>query len=462
MTDDLFLVEETAPPSELTLVAQLLARPEFLMAAAPAPSELTNPTTRAIIKILQQRGPAYARPGPLMAALAELPVEIDPQEVERVLLLVPEPEDVELSALIALKAQLTKDARQRAYSAKFARAAERVAVDEEAVAEVRKLVDEYERQSLVKETTAKHIIERVRTAPPKIRWRVCVDPNDLDDAFEGIGPDGNPGRGALAQGEVAVLVAQYGVGKTRVVSNWAVALLDQGASVAWINLEDDESAVACNLMAAKFDIEPWRIERYMVGGEAFFRGEERRWVPRLGAALQWFAALSDRLRVYDGESDDNIYKLDNALAVLAVDKHLYGTTHCIIDYVGQLEGEDYADIARAAKRLRAFAGRYRVGMIELAQLANDTIKFGAAPGMVPAKGAGEWGQAAHIGIVLETDPKVGQSEVKINVVKGRRSGRFHTYIGVNPTTGRIKAYYGAPLYMEAHDPAAAPKKRGRK
>jgi hypothetical protein len=67
--------------NETLLVASLLARPDLIPALRLQPALLRQPTARAVLKVLVEQGPAFAAPGPMLAALQELP---DPERIRPV------------------------------------------------------------------------------------------------------------------------------------------------------------------------------------------------------------------------------------------------------------------------------------------------------------------------------------------------------------------------------------------
>src|SRR5690349_16009874 len=62
---------------EASFAAQLLARPDYLPAVAPEPRDLSDPVVRAMLHVVQTRGPAYAKPGTMLAALESLTYTVD-------------------------------------------------------------------------------------------------------------------------------------------------------------------------------------------------------------------------------------------------------------------------------------------------------------------------------------------------------------------------------------------------
>jgi hypothetical protein len=295
----------------------------------------------------------------------------------------------------------------------------------------------------------------MQNTPPKTRWKAGIE--DLDYLFKGIDPQGNPGTGMLAQKEVTVLAGQYKAGKTREALNWAYRLLDQGASIALLVLEDDEGSFATKIMGAKFRLPKYVLERYIFGGIGFLGAEGKELAGRCQEAVDWWESVSDRIRIYDAESRGDIFRFSSALETLAIDVALHNTTHIFIDYVQQFGGE-YKEMAAYAFALRAFAGRHNVSLIELSQFSNDTIKWGSNYGQLAAKGAGEWAQAAHLGLELTIAPEVGDKEIRLALKIARDAPRSEVYVHYDASTGSALAYLGTPEYWPLDE--VKPKKKG--
>lgn len=455
-------VEETT--SELRIeqqyVAQLLARPDLLDIAGATFHDIGNGTLRAMLQVVASHGAAYAKPLTMLNALDALPQDVDPAIATATLSLVPEPDEVDLGPLTELGRDVSGAARNRKLKATIDRSlamfGKRPA--EMVIGELRSAIDEYDRRGLSKmDHSAKAAIDRLRNSPPKMRWKIgykgvtCVE---LDDPFKGIGPDGQAGYGMLGQNEVVVLAAGYGVGKTRVVDNWKTQLFYQpGTSVATVMLEDDETANITKLMGIHADVPFWMVEQYARGEMGFLGANGLETQRKLDETLAWYESLGDRHRVYDGShTEADVFDFEQCLRLLEFDIRVYKTTHIVIDYVQAFGGGEETEKAAAfAQRLRALAGRYRVCLIEISQVSNDTMKFGSAAGQVAAKGSGAWGQAAHIGIELEWDADVGQREICLNLKKARNARRRRVYAAINEDSGQIQAYYGTPIHMSLPD-----------
>lgn len=456
---------------ELFLAAALMARPEFVSSLFPPTISggdirvVENPTARAAISVLATQGPAFSNPSAMSAALADLPVELDGDEVIALFQLIPHEDEVELEQLVTIKDELTRTVNRRQLSKQLILAGTELRSgtdDDAAVGKVFDALRAYQRGGVGKDATAGGILGRMGDGKVTIRWKVGCPL--LDGLAQGIGPDGEFGEGIAGQGEAIIIAAKYGVGKTRLALNWLDALLDQkGSSIALLAGEDNEATYSAKMMGVRFGIEKWKIERYLVRRQLFLDQYGRDEAIRIEEAQQWYHDLGDRLRIYDGDAKVNIFKFPSALALLEEDKAVYGTTHVLVDYAQIWKGETHV-LETYAQDLRAFGGRTGTGVIVLSQVSNETMKFGAVPGQLPAKGSGEWGQIAHFGYYLEQDPLIGQKELRITQVKGRDAGMTVLYAEFDEATGKVLRYKGTPDWMGVHeDPSTpAPKKGGRR
>src|SRR5262249_23590783 len=149
----------------------------------------------------------------------------------------------------------------------------------------------------------------------------------------GIGPDGKFGYGVSAQSEIIVAAAQYGTGKSRWLYNVASALIDQGAVIDWIVGEENEAVYSTKFIAARYDIEKWRIEQRIVDPAAYANAHGVAEAQRIDEMLDWYEGINKQLFMHDGRSKSNVFKFPAAKALLEEQVALHGSTHVFIDYV---------------------------------------------------------------------------------------------------------------------------------
>lgn len=434
---------------ELLLAASLLARPEFVSVLFPKgdTTTLTNALAREAIAVLATQGPAYATPGALEAALVDRGA-LDEDNLELFAELVrarPLRDEVQLPDLLAIKAQVDEEASNR----RLAHELRRIAADisgqpgetAEAMSLLRRALHEHQTRGSGRDPSAASIVTRMAEADNNTRWKMGCPM--FDEPVEGIGPDGQFGYGALGQGETSTVLAQYGVGKTRLLYNEASVLLDQGANISIVALEDSDTAYLAKLIGVKFGVRKALIHRFAKDKSAFLAhyGEER--AAEVEQGLSWAQAMRPRLRIYDERTKHRLSKFEVLMNTLEEDAALYGTTHVFIDYLqAAVKSPDIAVVEERVQDIRAFAGRNNVHVQLISQLSNDTIKNGAPLGMVAAKGGGEVGQIVHFAWEVQRDPEIGQRELKVIQQKGRDAGMNVAYAEMDEATGKIVRWKG--------------------
>lgn len=452
---------EKTTNQELLLAASLMARPELAPTLYPSVDlrALENPVARAAIDILCNGGTAYASPAAMRAALADLPLLFEEEDVFALCTLIPAPFDVELTDLITLRDTVERAAERRKLRGDLLTAAQmlRTGTAEDATALVDAALREYRSGQTGDDASTRSIVAQLRGGRATTRWRIgCAY---LDEQNEGIGPDGKFGCGVSAQTEIIVASAQYGAGKSRWAYNIASSLIDQGAVIDWIVGEENRAVYSAKLLAARFDIPKSFLERYTASPAEYAAQYGAEAARSLEEMLVWYENINGQLYLHDGASRARIFKFSSALGLLEEQVSLHGSTHVIVDYAQIWKGE-VSELEENAQTLREFATRKNISLIVLSQVPNDAMKFGPTPGTLPAKGTGDWGQIATFGFYIQKDPLVGQKEVRITQVKGRDSGEDLVYARFNVKTGRLLEYAGAPRYMDLGDTQREPARKG--
>lgn len=456
---------------ELVLAASLMARPEFVHALYP-PSltggadlrSLENPVARAAIDILGTGGEAYAAPNAMRAALADLPIEFNEEDIFALCTLIPAPWEVELPALQQMKETVERVFGQRQLRREVLGVAQDLKSKQadDAVARLEAAIRAYRQGNVGKDVSTKGILERMREGQVAVRWKCGCSYLDEQDGAKGIGPKGEFISGILAQTEVVVMTAWTGTGKTRMLYNWLNALIDQGAVVELLVGEDNEATYSVKLLATRLDIEKWKIEQFIYNQTQFANVYGTAEATVIGQGVEWYYDINKQLYIHDGRSKVNIFKFPAAKGLLEEMVALHGSTHVAVDYVQIWKG-DTPTLEGYAQEMREFSARNNVGLILLSQIPNEAKKYGVTPGMLPAKGTGDWGQIAHFGYLLEQDPLVGQKELRIIQVKGRDTGTDMVYAHFNVATGKITGYSGVPTDMRSPDePKESSTRRSRK
>ncbi len=289
--------------SEFLLAASLMARPDF--ASGVSLKKVANQTVCAIITILQENGEVFAAPSGMVSALKDREdLFADQAEAISIFKLIPPPDSVSMKNILELSKVIAKVYDDKAFASRLTNITYKITKGGEApvdqVPAIRKLIDDYSAGATDEEQTATAILDRLKNGKPTIRYAVGLD--SFDYLFPGITIDDKPGYGLLGAGEVLGLSAPPKNNKTRMMINWLVPLLSQGASIGWFTLEDNELSCALKLMGVKFRIYPRHLEWFIhFGPEEAARSYQnpKDFIKRCTEAVAWYASLGDQLRIYD-------------------------------------------------------------------------------------------------------------------------------------------------------------------
>ncbi len=460
---------------QLLLAAELIAQPKYVSVLFPADAHsqsadlriFDSAAAKAVIGILSAHGATYANPLRIQAALADLATELDEDEVLTITQLVPNTDTVTLEGVQAKRDDILATYNQRQLAKELFTASQQLlngrAETATVVVNAQEALAVYRRGKVGRATDAGAIDARLDEGAGIVRYQVAKGiPGGefIDGQAKGLRPDGSFGVGLLGRTEVAVMVGKYGSGKTRLALNWIVSLLADDASVSILVLEDTEAAYAFKLMAIKFNLESWLIEKQkIVGRSAFIAEHGVETSQKVDQARQWFRDQKPKLSIIDGGAKVNIFDYAKAKALLQEETEVNGRTHIMADYVQQWPGDTTVQEAQAFG-LRELAARYNVGMLLMSQMPNSAMDEEQQPGTLPSKGTGTWGQVAHWGYVLSQSPTVGQRELMIRQQKGRNAGLNQWAAIMNVETGTVLRYEGAAAFDAPRQEGSRKRKGG--
>jgi hypothetical protein len=171
------------------------------------------------------------------------------------------------------------------------------------------------------------------------------------------------------------------------------AALSQGKSVAYYALEDEDTSYATSLMCIHFGIPESAFEACRIGKQTSYGS-------KIAEAIDWFANLGDKWRVYDLSWDVDNWRRFPSL--VAADKRRNDTDLIFVDHLQQWSGE-YDELKQISTMLMKTAQKNDLGIFLISQVSNDTIKYGSAAGQIATKGAGDFGAVAHLGMEIFKD-----------------------------------------------------------
>jgi replicative DNA helicase len=217
-------------------------------------------------------------------------------------------------------------------------------------------------------------------------------------------------NGGLCHGDFHVIAGYTSTGKTHLGISIAWAAACAGARVGYFSLE-----------VSKRDLF-WRLAGHVSGID---------WRTLMASTAPDSVRAEPRQRAVETlTSMGNLWLFDRQRRVDQIT--LQAVAHeldvAIVDY-GQLvaateKGERYDKNANAAEKLQALAKLENIAVVCFSQVSNEGARAGAEHGgIISAKGAGEWGSAATMMLLLNRDAwaldPAKQAEVTFSVMKNQ-------------------------------------------
>lgn len=274
--------------------------------------------------------------------------------------------------------------------------------------------------------------------------------------------------GGIKPGHLWVINAAYKSYKTRTALHIADKLLSSGKSVAYYGLESTQIAFSTALMSVHFGLPESLFERYYSAGE-----DERDGMAGLRAlrlALEWYADLGSRFRVYDRK--DGVGDWRRFRPIVSADMMRYGADLMIVDHVQQWSHEREM-LEEISNMLIDVTLESEVAMIALSQVSNETMRTGSPGQMLATKGTGAFGAAVDAGLEVYKDPDKSDfianrrvhealemagmsrylnaeslvSEIAMHLKVVRKGATPKFYVLFDPYSGKVLAEYDRPYAL---------------
>ena len=170
-------------------------------------------------------------------------------------------------------------------------------------------------------------------------------------------------------------------------------------------------------------------------------------VTAVSEAIKQFRALGTRLRIYDRQPENGgLGTLASIETMVRRDIARYGVDVCFIDYLQLINAgrsSEYENVSTIARSLQQLAGETRVAMVVLAQLNEESVRYGSEGHSPGVKGGGD--PAATADVLLTTGyPKndLGEDDtsklyVKIKLARHTAMGASETF-SLHPETGWLR------------------------
>lgn len=215
--------------------------------------------------------------------------------------------------------------------------------------------------------------------------------------------------GGFEGGDIILLGARPGCGKSSLAAQWAELIAQQGKKVAYYNLEMQRAAVYERFVAAKSGIEIQRIRRATT-----FHNDEG----------ELYAAANEELRK---QTNITIYNGSKRVSDIRNDVRKTKPSVVIIDYLQLIQvsdryhGNRAAEVGEISHSLKAIAMDYDVKLICLVQL-NRAIESRRdhKPMLSDIRESGDLEQDASIVMFLYDTNETDKSEKCLDVAKSRQ------------------------------------------
>lgn len=417
------------------ILAGFLARPDYASSVVLSPSDFSTEASAAVFEIIRRT----TKPTPVVITeeLARAGKPMDAALLHK--LFAVKPEHVTKDEIDEYARQIRRDAVGRRMYRKVMQSSDllRDGQIEDSIEHLSQTLFRANEELLTGEDPdVLAIVNRMRNQKPQVFFKSGLDV--IDAATMG-----------MRHGHVWVVSAPFKRRKTTVALHIAKSVLDQGKSVAYIALEDDDATFAQSLMANVGDF-----------GLRYF-DQDPKIIPQAIKAKMDFAEkwIQDKkFRVYDAKY--GVHNFANVPAIIRNDKLKFDTDLVIIDYV-QAWAEEYEKITPIVQTLLKTAAETEVCLLELSQMSGDVIRNGSPKGVFSTKGTTTFGQACHVGIELRYDkdraPRKASivrfphdlgsaAEIGIHLKIARRAANQWTFLVINPESGKVYEQNTMPLY----------------
>ena len=260
--------------------------------------------------------------------------------------------------------------------------------------------------------------------------------------------------GGIQPGHMWWIAAAYKRRKSTLMRNMVLAACESGASVTVGLLEGSQiefTAQMVSMMAARWLHQNGHWDKRASNGrpvqaitaQALLTLRKRYKeelhpiaVTAVGEAIKQFREFGTRLRIYDRQpKNGGLGTLASIETMVRRDIARYGSDVCFIDYLQLINAgrsSEYENVSTIARSLQHLAGETKVAMVVLAQLNEESVKYGGDSYSPGVKGGGD--PAATADVLLTTGyPKneLGEEDTSRLYVKIKLAR--HATMGVSET-----------------------------
>ena len=207
------------------------------------------------------------------------------------------------------------------------------------------------------------------------------DYSELDGAATGLTPLDNLLNGGFRPGELTIIAARPGMGKTAFALDISARLLEQGKAVAFFSLEMSEVQLGARLMARQSRVNSTKIIRGRMGGKKLDHNDLTALAEGVATIKSWKLELG-----FDEIKDWS----DMQAAIRGSIRRNASAGHplelIVVDYLQLVETDDgkgrrdlrAVEVAKVSRGLKMFAREFGIPVLALAQL-NRNVEDRAIP-----------------------------------------------------------------------------------
>lgn len=192
--------------------------------------------------------------------------------------------------------------------------------------------------------------------------------------------------GGFYRGEIIIIGAYTGVGKSQLAGQILLNIAEQGFKTAYFSLEISNQMILARMIGLKSNIKPSRIRFGLLN-----KNEQEAKIK----AIARIKALNDYVYLYD-----DTYKIDE------VEKELTNNQYdfVVLDFIQNIIGsgkDEYTKLSESVVRLQKLAKKTKTTILIISQVSNYSARAGGEDKVLTYKGSGAIAMVADLGFFLE-------------------------------------------------------------
>jgi len=195
--------------------------------------------------------------------------------------------------------------------------------------------------------------------------------------------------GGFYKGEIIVIGAFTGVGKSLLAGQILFNIAKAGFKTAYFSLEISNEMIVARMLARLADIKATRIRFGLLTKKEMKR--------KIKAEAE-LIALNKYIALYD-----DIYYIDELEREILKGEYEFVVIDFIQNIISKTSSDEYTKLSNAVVRLQKVAKKTKTTILILSQLSNFAAKAGGGEKILTYKGSGAIAMVADLGFFLEKD-----------------------------------------------------------